>query len=460
MFAWWGRTVVRARWWVLSAGVALAIVGGVWGTGVFGSVVGGGFTDPGSESVKAAERIVTEIGQRPVDVLVVYSSNDATADDPDFRAAVSGALTRIRQHAEVTSAVSFYDTGAPAFVSADRTATFVAITLATTGSDTELAAIRPDLGAPGLRTQVGGPAAVFTDVSDQVGKDIARAEMYSMPLLLILLILVFGSVVAAGTPLLVGGLAILGAFTATRLLTYTTDVSIFALNVITLIGLGMAIDYALFIVSRFREELAAGRSTTEAVEQTMNTAGRTVAVSGATVAIALAGLLLFPQVFLRSMGFGGMFAVLVAMVTALTVLPALLAVLGPRVDALRVLRRQSAGDGGWARFAHAVMRRPGLVIAGTLAVLVLLALPFARAEFGGADERALPAGAQSRVTAERLAADFPGAVNPARTGRVREPLVPVALTAAGTWTPSGLTAIGLRTLCPRRSARVSEPKVY
>jgi len=438
MFGWWGRTVVRLRWGVLAAGLVLAVIGGTWGTGVFGAMVGGGFEDPGAESAKAAERIVREVGQRPVDVVVVYSSTGATVDDATFRDAVTATLARIRQRPEVSGVVSFYDTRSPAFVSTDRHATYAAIQLRDTGDPDQFAAIRPDLAAPGLRSQVGGPAAVFSDVSDQVGTDIAHAELYSMPILLILLVLVFGSVVAASTPLLVGGLAILGAFVATRLLSNVTDVSIFALNVITLIGLGLAIDYALFIVSRFREELAAGRDTAQAIERTMTTAGRTVAVSGITVAVALAGLLLFPQMFLRSMGFGGMFAVLVAMLVSLTVLPALLAVLGRRVDALRIptpWRRRAAAaaqsgaasqsgaaaqsgaasqrgaaaqsGGAWGRLAHGVMRRPGLVIAATLAILTLLALPFLRAEFGGADERALPQGAESRVTTERLAADFP-----------------------------------------------------
>jgi RND superfamily putative drug exporter len=260
--------------------------------------------------------------------------------------------------------------------------------------------------------QVGGPTAIFSDVSGRVAGDIGRAEAYSMPILLILLVFVFGSVVAASTPLLVGGLAILGAFVATRLLTYVTDVSVFAMNIITLLGLGMAIDYALFVVSRFREELDRGHEPAAAIERTLATAGRTVAVSGLTVALALASLLLFPQVFLRSMGFGGMAAVLVAMLASLTVLPALLVVLGHRVNALRVGRRSArphrVQGAGWARLARAVMRRPVPVVLGTVAVLAVLASPFARAQFAGTDERVLPSGTESRVVSERLAAEFPG----------------------------------------------------
>jgi trehalose monomycolate/heme transporter len=413
MFAWWGRTVVRARWLVIAAGIALALVGGLWGTGVFGAVSSGGFDDPHSESARAASRIVAELGRQDVDVLVLYSSADRTVDQAGFRDAVTGTLTALRQRPEVSQVISYYDTSSPALVSTDRHATYAAIRLRTGGSDDELAAIRDRLAAPGLRTRVGGPTAISADVSGRVASDIGKAEAYSMPILLILLVLIFGSVVAASTPLLVGGLAILGAFVATRLLTYTTDVSVFAMNIITLLGLGMAIDYALFIVSRYREELDRGYQPGEAVERTLATAGRTVAVAALTVSLALASLLLFPQVFLRSMGFGGMAAVLVAMLAALTVLPALLAVLGHRINALRVGRRRSAparhADGaGWARLARAVMRRPVPVVLATVGVLAFLASPFVRAQFGGVDERVLPPGSESRVVSERIAADFAG----------------------------------------------------
>ena len=243
-----------------------------------------------------------------------------------------------------------------------------------------------------------------------------------MPVLLVLLILIFGGLVAAATPLLIGGLAILGAFIAIRVLNMVTDVSVFAVNVITLIGLGMAIDYALFVVSRFREELAAGRPTAEAIERTMATAGRTVLVSGLTVALALASLLIFPQVFLRSMGFGGTVAVLVAMVAALTVLPALLAVLGPRINALRVplpsaprrVGRPATARGRASRAASCAGRcctrwawSPCCVAAGA---------PFLRVQLGGFDERVLPAGAEPRVVAERIRTEFPAGIGRADRG--------------------------------------------
>ncbi|MFY1669151.1 MMPL family transporter [Plantactinospora sp. WMMB334] len=474
MFAWWGRVVVRLRWVVLAAGLVLVAVGATWGTGVFGSLTGGGFEDPASESVRTDRRITAELGNQGADLLVLYSSDTATVDQPAFRDPVVATLDRLRRHPDVASVTSFYETGAPTLVSADRHATYAAVQFRATDPDEQAEVyrhLRPALDAPGVSTEVGGTVAFLAEANDQTTEDITRAETLSLPVLLVLLLLIFRGLVAAATPLLVGGLAILGAFVAVRLLATVTDVSVFAINIITLIGLGMAVDYSLFIVSRFREELAAGHPTTEAIRRTMSTAGRTVMVSGLTIATALASLLIFPQVFLRSMGLGGIAAVLVAMVASLSVLPALLAVLGPRVNALavRLPRRRRAhrprsadagavtaagaagapaavagapaagggavraadgavraaaavpeaggaglgGSGAWARLARSVMRRPVLYLLGVLAVLAVLAVPSFRMEAGGFDERVLPADAVPRIVAERIASDFPdGSVGP------------------------------------------------
>ncbi|GAA0922215.1 hypothetical protein GCM10009558_033910 [Virgisporangium aurantiacum] len=405
MFAWWGRAVVRWRWAVLAAGAVVVLVGALWGLGVFGRLTGGGFDDPASESTRARARIAAEIGNQDVDILVLYSSPTATVDDPALRGPVTAALAAVRAHPDVAAVTSWYDAPSPALVSTDRRATYVLVRLKAPDEDTKVAAldrVRPVLAAASpVRTQVGGNVPFLDVANEQTSKDLARAETLSLPVLLVLLIVIFGGLVAAATPLVIGGLAILGAFIAIRLLNTVTDVSVFAVNVITLIGLGLAIDYALFVVSRFREELVSHDVPT-AVARTMATAGRTVLVSGLTVALALASLLIFPQVFMRSMGFGGTFAVLVAMLAALTVLPALLAVLGHRVNALRIFRRRPvafSGDGGWARIAHSVMRRPVLYVLGVVTVLVLLALPFLRVQWGGFDERVLPRGAEPRAVA-------------------------------------------------------------
>ncbi|WP_326560370.1 MMPL family transporter [Micromonospora sp. NBC_01796] len=447
MFDWWGAAVVRFRWAVLGGGLALVLLGATWGTGVLGSLTGGGFDDPASESSRAQQRIVAELGEQGADVLVLYSSATTTVDQPAVREPVTATLERLRQRPEVVSVTDWYATGAPALLSTDRRATYALVQLRAGDEDGKTAAferLRPDLEAPGVRTQIGGNVPFLVTANKQTTEDITRAETLSLPVLLVLLILIFGGLVAAATPLLIGGLAILGAFVAVRLLHLVTDVSVFAVNIITLIGLGMAIDYALFVVSRFREELAAGHDTSAAIARVMNSAGRTVLVSGLTIALALASLLIFPQVFLRSMGLGGVAAVLVAMLAALTVLPALLAVLGPRINALRVplpgARRRAAraaasaaaaaasaaasaaeggtggagrdgsavAGGGWARLARSVMRRPLPYLVGVLVVLAILAAPFLRIEFGGIDERVLPADAQPRVVTERIGAEFPG----------------------------------------------------
>ncbi|RKR90777.1 RND superfamily putative drug exporter [Micromonospora pisi] len=427
MFGWWGSAVVRFRWAVLGAGLALVVVGATWGTGLLGSLTGGGFDDPASESSRAQQRIVAELGEQGADVLVLYSSESTTVDQPAVRGPVTATLERLRQRPEVAGVVDWYQSGSPALLSTDRHATYALVRLRADGDDGRTAAyerLRPALEAPGVRTQIGGNVPFLVTANQQTTEDITRAETLSLPVLLVLLILIFGGLVAAATPLLIGGLAILGAFVAVRLLHLVTDVSVFAVNIITLIGLGMAIDYALFVVSRFREELAAGHDPHDAIPRVMATAGRTVLISGLTIALALASLLIFPQVFLRSMGLGGVAAVLVAMLAALTVLPALLAVLGRRINALRVplpgARRRAAAraaattsgasvaGGGWARLARSVMRRPLPYLVGVLVVLAVLAAPFLGIRFGGFDERVLPADAQPRVVTERIGAEFPG----------------------------------------------------
>ncbi|MFC3572612.1 MMPL family transporter [Streptomyces yaanensis] len=418
MFERWGRTMVGRRWWVIGLAAAFLAFGGIWGTRVFGSLTTGGFDDPAGQSSRAAARAEATLGRTGNDAVVLYTSPSTTVDAPAFRRAVTQTL-RALPHDVVTRTVTYWSAGSPALVSHDRHATYAVLTLA--GDDEArrgeaLDEIEDELAAPGLRTQVGGATTVDRDIRERVAADIAFAETISIPVLLVLLVVVFGSVAAASLPLAIGALAILGAFTALRGMTYLTDVSVFSVNVVTILGLGLAIDYGLFMVGRFREEIARGLGVEDAVARTMATAGRTVAVSGVTVAVSLAGLLIFPMTFLRSMGLGGLSAVLVAMVAALTVLPALLAVLGPRVEALsvqRLLRRpppalpqDEVAHGFWYRLAHSIMRRPVIYAAGVLTVMLLAAAPFLRVEFGGIDPRVLPPGTESRVVSETVDRDF------------------------------------------------------
>jgi RND superfamily putative drug exporter len=248
-------------------------------------------------------------------------------------------------------------------------------------------------------------------------EDLERAEMISLPVVILLALLIFGSLVAASMPAVVGALAVVGSLAVVRLLTTFTDVSVFSVNVISLLGMGLAIDYALFVISRFREELAQlplddPDAPTKAIRTTMVTAGRTVLFSGLTVAAAMSSLLVFPQNFLRSMGYGGMSAVVIAMLAALTVLPATLRLLGRRIDGGRMPWRRhrpvSVDDdhGWWARLAHGVMRRPVVVIVVVSAALLAIASPFLGAKWGSVDYRVLPEDAPAHVAADKLNTDF------------------------------------------------------
>jgi trehalose monomycolate/heme transporter len=411
MFDALGRWLYRERRWTLTVAAVFALVAALWGSGVFGSLANGGFTDPHSESQRAAALVASALGRADADAVVVYHDPARTVDDPAFERAVTSRLAALPS-AAMTGVTAYWPARPPALVSADRHTTYVALRFAGGSDDAKLAnyrLVRDGLTIPGVQTAFGGNLGLADQVSAQSRHDLARAEALSLPILLVLLVVIFGSVVAALLPVAVGVLTILGAFTGLRLLTMITDVSVFAANVITLLGLGLAIDYGLFVISRFREELADGRDTATALRRTLRTAGRTVAVSAVTVAVSLSSLLLFPQAFLRSMAMGGVLAVLLAMLFALTVLPALLGVLGPRVNSLRV-RRRSGGTGGgaaWGRIAHGVMRRPVTVAVAVLAVLVVLGLPFLRISFGWVDARVLPQGAQARQAQELLDSDFP-----------------------------------------------------
>lgn len=421
----WGRSIIRIRWLVLAAAVVLVAVGATWGSAVYGELASGGFDDPNSESVRAPQRIAAELGRREPELVVLYSSETATVDDPAMREPITATISELRQRSEVAEIVSYYDTQAPELVSENRRATYATVSLSG-ASESErresFKAIEEDLHAPGVDTHVGGHVPLFQVSEDMAVQDVARGEAIALPITLVLLVLIFGGLIAAGMPLLIGILAILGALTATRIITLFTDVSTFAVNTIILLGLGMAIDYSLLIISRFREELRAGFDPHQAVERTVATAGRTVLVSGLTIVLALASLLIFPQVFLRSTALGGMAAVGIAMLGALTVLPAALALLGHRINAWRVpvpWRRRDRGEvaevstdvhsGFWARLARSVMRRPVLYLTAVVLVLGVLALPALQLQFSGADERVMPAGTEARVASERIAAEFPGA---------------------------------------------------
>ena len=422
MFEAWGRGLYRARRLTLVIALLFAVAAGIWGTGVFAKLNSGNtFTPPNSQSNVESQVAASLFGRSGADVVVLFHSASHTVADPVYRQAVTGYLAGLPR-GEVTSSVSYWTSGQSELVSADRHSTYVALRVAG-GTDQArndtYKAIKADFpsvaGTPadGITAQVGGPTPTEVTINNEVSSNITRAESISFPVLLILLVVIFGGVVAAVAPLLIGGLAILGSLTVLRLLTLVTSVSVYSVNITTIVGLGLGIDYGLFIVTRFREELRRQDTVEDAVARTVATAGRTVVVSGVTVALALTSLMLFQPVFLRSMGYGGVATVAVDMIAALTVLPALLAVLGHRVNALAVRRSvrtetaKSETEGGWYRLAQFVMRRPVAFVVTIVVVLLALGTPFLHISWGGTDARVLPTSATVRQVEDALATDFP-----------------------------------------------------
>ncbi|HEY2765309.1 MAG TPA: MMPL family transporter [Pseudonocardiaceae bacterium] len=387
------------------------MLGGLFGSGVAAKLTSGGFEDPKAESSAAAEMLKHDFGHGSANLLLLVTTR-AGVDDPAVTQAGLALTRQVAREPGVADVGSYWSERAAPLASADRTHALVMGRIL--GNEDEVSNRVKQLVASYTRSggqldiAVGGSAAITGQLRDTIDADHARAEAIAFPILLVLLLFVFGSVVAALLPLAVGAIAVVGTLAVLQLLTGVTDVSVYALNLATGLGLGLAIDYSLFIVSRFREELAAGLAVDQAVVRTMRTAGRTVAFSGATVAISLSALLIFPQVFMRSFAYAGIAVVGVAMVGALVVLPALLATLGRKVDAFRILRRRegSTSGGRWHRIAVAVIRRPIPVATGALAVLLLLGTPLLHVEFGGVDARVLPASNQARLVSEQISGNF------------------------------------------------------
>ena len=417
----WGAFVGRRALAVLLLGVVVTLGAGAFGAGVFDSLSQGGFDDKGSESARELDAEREAFGNQGIDVVAIYSADggQGRATDADFQAAVEDVVAAIPADA-VTSVVPYYAAPDAGLVSADGSHAQVLVSLAGDSQDdflTNYDRVAPALeDVEGLDVDLAGAFAVYNDVNEITSEDLKRAEIVSMPIVIVLALLIFGSAVAALMPAMVGLVAMLGALAVVRVIAQFTEVSVFSVNVISLLGIGLAIDYALFVISRFREELALlpldePDASAIAIRRTMATAGRTVLFSGLTVAAAMASLLIFPQAFLRSMGYGGIAAVVVAMLAALTVLPAVLRLLGRRVDAGRLPWRRhralTTGDGGrWAALAHGVMRRPVLVVVLTIAGLLVVASPFLGAKWGSVDYRVLPEDAPAHQAAVLLDEEF------------------------------------------------------
>jgi putative drug exporter of the RND superfamily len=416
MFTRIGRFTVRRRRLVLALTVLFVLAAGAGGAGAFGVLEDEGFDDPGSESARASRFLHEEIGtDDPEMVLLVEARGGADVDVAAVAAAGTGLTEALAGEPGVASAISYWSLGgAPELRSTDGTSALVVVDV--DGDDETVG----DLGDRYAGTRgpitvgVGGEEAVDAAIEDQLGSDLARAESLAIPATLVLLVLVFGGVVAASLPLAMALVSVTGTLLALSAVTQVTDVSIYSINLTTALGLGLAIDYSLFIVSRFREELAAGRSSDDAVVRTVETAGRTVAFSALIVAASLSALLVFPLYFLRSFAYAGTAVVLSAAAGALLTLPALLAVLGPRVNAWSFRRHATAPGGGgaergfWPRLAGAVMRRPVPVATGVIVLLLVLGSPFLRVNPGLPSYESLPESNEARRVAEVLATKFDG----------------------------------------------------
>ncbi|MFD9291318.1 MMPL family transporter [Streptomyces sp. NPDC060030] len=421
----WTRFVTARPRFALLAALVITALAVFAGSGVADRMGSGGWEAPDAESTWTTQVLEREFPASQPNLLLLVDSGGASVDDPAVAAEAARLTDRLSAEPGITGVGSYWRTKSPTLRSSDG---HEAIVAARIGGDEKAAGETLDRIAPVYRgtngpveVSVGGPVAVRHEMQSIIQEDLLRAELIALPVTLVLLVMVFGSAIAALLPLGVGIVAILGTNAVLRGITEFTEVSVFAQNLTTALGLGLAIDYALFIVRRFREELSAGADTRVAIGTTLRTAGRTVLFSALTVAVSLAAMMVFPQYFLRSFAYAGIAVVLLAAAAALILLPAALMLLGPRVNALdlrRLLRRRgkpaSGADAsessgrGWARFSVLVMRRAPVFAVVTTVGLLLLGLPFLGVKFGTADDRQLPANAESRVVQEHIREGFPG----------------------------------------------------
>ena len=375
--------------------IALILLSSIWGFQSFPLLKGGGYDDPSSDSVAVLKTLQNEFDQSAAEVVMILDF--AEGAEAESSAATTHSLVReLKAIDGVKGVTSYYTLGRPVtLLSDDKKATYVFVDLKQKVKQAEVAKHIADTYTGTFKTAkvyVAGFAAITSSINSTIEHDLARTESIAVPLTILLLIFVFGSLIAAGLPMIIGGLAIVGSFFFVWLSAQFQDTSVFALNLITGLGLGLGIDYALLMVNRFREERAAGLNVSEAAMRTLETAGRTVLFSGLTVAIVLGSLFFFPQYFLQSFALGGVVVVLLSVAAALIALPALLNLVGDRVNKLRIIKRdptpkESPMWGGIARF---VMKRPVAVLLVTLVALGGMAFLSKDAVFGQVDDRILP----------------------------------------------------------------------
>ncbi|HWE63304.1 MAG TPA: MMPL family transporter [Chloroflexota bacterium] len=412
MFLRLGHFIYRARWQVIAIWVVMLAICLPFVSQASSVLKGGGFANGVSESDRASTLLVRDLHFYPSNLTIIFSSATLRATDPRFRQAMVAALAPAARLPHVVSIETYYQhtplTRNQQFISDDRHSTIAILNYNANYDlvETLVPHVRATLQSPTLRVIVAGDAAVFSDMETVSNQDLQTVEKYTFPIALILLVLIFGTLVSSLIPVITGGMAVAITLAILYWLGHVTDLSIFALNVTSMIGLGVGIDYALFVVSRFREEIRT-RSVEDAVAITMATAGRAVVFSGITVMIGLAGLLIFHAMALRSIGLGGSMVVGISVIAATTLLPALLSVLGTRIDALKLVPWRMTGSSPfWHTLATRVMRHPWPVIAAVLVAVAVIASPFRALHMNIPDATILSTSVPSRYGYDVLNSQF------------------------------------------------------
>jgi RND superfamily putative drug exporter len=432
-----GRFAYRRRKLIVTAWTVAFVASVGASVDLAGQLKGGGFTDPGLPSQQGQRLMQDRLGFGPARLTVVFESDTRDARSPAYKAQVRRALSRIdRERFPALLAVQTLATSGDAgFVSRDGRSTFAALEFNATSEEVqlEIPAIRAALRDTELTTYLSGDPAVFAEIEERSAEDLRTAEAYSLPVALLVLLLIFGTLVAAALPVIGGGMAVTVTLGSFWLLAQVLDISVFAMNMATLLGLAVGIDYALFMVGRFREELAAGRSVADAVEITVELAGRSIFFSGLTVVIGLLGLMSIPFMSMWSMGLGGALVVLFSVLSALTLLPAMLGMLGPRVNSLRVMDGSGREGAFWRRWSDWVMHHPNPVLIATVLLVGVFSWPVTHivTEIPGATS--LPESSEARKGYDILQSRFDAsALSPIETlvtwaGGDQDALAPVNL---------------------------------
>ena len=414
-----GNLVVRRSKLILFGFVSLVVLSSFWGFQAFGALKGGGYDNPNSDSTLVTELLQSEFGVDPAEVLVLVDlRSDADETDangfPVHFELVQELSADLLDIEGVDSVLNYYTLGSPPNLkSEDGKLIYLLVDLDNSVDQTPVVAEIVDEYTgdyQGAQVHVSGFGAVTKAINETIYEDIIRAEIVAVPIVVILLIFVFGSLVAAGLPLFVGGLAIVGSFLIIWIGSQFTDVSIFALNLVTGLGLGLGIDYSLLVVNRFREERAAGNDVAASVSNTVASAGKTVLFSGLTVALVLVSMVFFPQYFLQSFALAGVAVVIFAILGAAVAVPAMLNLLGDRVNSIRLIKRDLApkDTGVWEKIARFTMRRPLPVLFVGLLFLASLFSLSSSVVFGQSDDRVLPADSPARVASDLLRERFEG----------------------------------------------------